>query len=256
LLNQCDINYRQSGNKRLLVELTLIQVAQVTQPDTDTPGSGPRPRRLKILFQLLTASSTSEKTARQVAASVERQMAAPENRPSTNETIRPTLKMGSLGHSWNQLKKQAETPKNAPLVTVPLTKASETPEHEQEEPTDKPFTQNELERQWLSMCNRMPQHLVGIATRMKNMTPRITQMPQVEVEVPNQLVQAEIEQIRGSIAATLRRDLHNQQITLNIRVAEQKPEKRILTRRELFEQMSQQNPAIEKLRELFDLQLA
>ena len=31
IMNDCDINYRSSHNKRLLVELTLIQVAQVTQ---------------------------------------------------------------------------------------------------------------------------------------------------------------------------------------------------------------------------------
>ena len=32
IMNQCDINYRQSNNKRLLVELTLIQIAQITNP--------------------------------------------------------------------------------------------------------------------------------------------------------------------------------------------------------------------------------
>lgn len=31
IMNDCDINYRSSHNKRLLVELTLIQVAQITQ---------------------------------------------------------------------------------------------------------------------------------------------------------------------------------------------------------------------------------
>ena len=38
-MNRCDINYRQSANKRLLVELTLIEVAQITQPD-DSPAAG------------------------------------------------------------------------------------------------------------------------------------------------------------------------------------------------------------------------
>ena len=33
IMNQCDLAYRQSSNKRLLVELTLIQVAQLTQPE-------------------------------------------------------------------------------------------------------------------------------------------------------------------------------------------------------------------------------
>lgn len=39
LCNDCDLNYRQSKNKRLLVELTLIQVAQLTAEPEDA-GSG------------------------------------------------------------------------------------------------------------------------------------------------------------------------------------------------------------------------
>ena len=52
ILNECDVQYRQSSNKRLLVELTLIRVAQLTQPDdTDVPAGGRSPMRLKSLFK-------------------------------------------------------------------------------------------------------------------------------------------------------------------------------------------------------------
>ena len=50
--NQCDVCYKQSSNKRLLVELTLIEVAQLTQPD-DGVSAGRGPKRLKILFKRL-----------------------------------------------------------------------------------------------------------------------------------------------------------------------------------------------------------
>lgn len=40
IMNRCDVEYRQSSNKRLLVEITLIQVAQITQKDDDVPASG------------------------------------------------------------------------------------------------------------------------------------------------------------------------------------------------------------------------
>ena len=52
VLNQCDVCYKQSTNKRLLVELTLIEVAQLTQPD-DGVSAGRGPKRLKILFKRL-----------------------------------------------------------------------------------------------------------------------------------------------------------------------------------------------------------
>ena len=48
-MNQCDIHYRASSNKRLLVELTLIQIGQITQPeDQDVPSAGRTPNRIKI----------------------------------------------------------------------------------------------------------------------------------------------------------------------------------------------------------------
>ena len=65
LMNQCDLSYRQSSNKRLLVELTLIQVAQITQPE-DADSAGRSPKQLKTLFKLLDFTRT--KAAQQVVA--------------------------------------------------------------------------------------------------------------------------------------------------------------------------------------------
>ena len=58
IANKCDINYRQSSNKRLLVELTLIEIGQITQPeDKDIPKCG-RDAQAKIkipMFQKIIA---------------------------------------------------------------------------------------------------------------------------------------------------------------------------------------------------------
>lgn len=108
----------------------------------------------------------------------------------------------------------------------------------------------------MMMCNRMPQSLSGIATRMKNMNPVIKEFPQVEVVVDNQLALDQMTEIKGSILSTLRIYLHNSGITLDMRIAEQKERKRILTRREQFELMEKEYPAVARLRDLLDLELA
>ena len=118
------------------------------------------------------------------------------------------------------------------------------------------FTQDELELQWMSMCNRMPQKMTGIAARMKNMTPRITNFPRVEVTVDNQILLDEMAIIKGRIRATLAGGLHNGEIEIDLRLARMDEIKRIPTKRELFEDMTKKNPAIEKLRGLLDLELA
>ena len=125
-----------------------------------------------------------------------------------------------------------------------------------EEATDVAFTQEDLELQWMSMCNRMPQEFSGIATRMKNMNPAITQVPKIEVVVDNALIKQEMENFKGRIVKTLQNALHNNGISLEIRIAEQQERVKILTRREQFELLSKENPAVEKLRQAFDLELA
>ena len=108
----------------------------------------------------------------------------------------------------------------------------------------------------MMMCNRMPQHLSGIATRMKNMNPVIIEIPHLEVVVENQLAYDQMMEIKGSIVNTLKVYLHNNAITLDIKVAEHQEKVRILTRREQFELMEKEYPAVGKLRELLDLELA
>lgn len=71
IANRCDVQYRQSSNKRLLVELTLIEIAQITQPEDDTAGAGRSPKQLKTLFQKLLRQVQPERGA-QVAPVAQR----------------------------------------------------------------------------------------------------------------------------------------------------------------------------------------
>ncbi len=256
-MNQCDINYRQSSNKRLLVELTLIEIAQITQPDEGTDASaGRRPRKLKSLFKQLIQQSQPRKAAPQVAAAktaVSKEVKQTSTTSQTSQTSNnssattsPSIKAANIGFSWGSLRKKPSKINLIPgTVSTPL-----------EQQTDAVFTQEDLELQWMSMCNRMPQEYSGIATRMKNMNPTITEFPQVEVVVDNTLIQQEMENFKGRIIKTLINSLHNESLTLEIRVAEQKNRVRLLTRREQFEALSKENPAVEKLRQEFDLELA
>ena len=50
LCNDCDLNYRASKNKRLLVELTLIQVAQLTTEGDDVSGGRGPKQTIKPVF--------------------------------------------------------------------------------------------------------------------------------------------------------------------------------------------------------------
>ena len=253
LMNQCDINYRQSSNKRLLVELTLIEVAQITQPADEGVSAGRGPKRLKSLFKNLMRQTQPSHAAPQVAAA----KSVASTKPAVAQTATPApaatpakaIKAASLGFSWSNLRNQ-DKPSKMNIIPGSI---ADTKKNNSE---DVVFTQDELEFQWMSMCNRMPQQYSGIATRMKNMNPVITQMPQVEVVVNNALIKQEMEAIVRSIVKTLQVYLHNNQISLNIVVSEKGEQSKLLTRKEQFETMSKENPAVEKLRQVFNLVLA
>ena len=109
------------------------------------------------------------------------------------------------------------------------------------------------------MCNRIPERdtsLVGIASRMKNMNPVITEIPNIEVTVDNDLIKQDMEGILKGITKTLQLYLCNSKITLQIIVSDKPDKIKILTRREQFEEMSKENPAVKALRQVFDLELA
>ena len=268
LINQCDINYRQSSNKRLLVELTLIEIAQITQPDEGV-GSGRKPRRLKSLFKQLTSAVQPQKAAPQVAAA---ERVVPSESSDSNSTSesgesrdskpskesnpsaapkRPMLK-SKVSMSFKNILEKSK-PKKMSVIpgTLDASDPNATPKDEEQS-----FSQQDLELQWMLMCNRMPQKLSGIATRMKNMNPVITEFPNVEVTADNQVALDQLEQIKGSIASTLKLYLHNKSITLTLRLAEQEEIAPILSRREQYELMEKENPSIGKLRELLSLELA
>jgi DNA polymerase-3 subunit gamma/tau len=160
------------------------------------------------------------------------------------------MKLDNIGFSWGTLLQKNKNPKGK-MNIIPGTVSGS-----MEQQTNAEFTQEELELQWMAMCNRMPQEFSGIATRMKNMNPVITEFPKLQVTVDNTLIQQQMEDFKGRIVKTLINSLHNVGITLEIIVAEQTGLKKLLTRREQFEALSKENPAIEKLRQDFDLELA
>ena len=263
LMNQCDINYRQSSNKRLLVELTLIEIAQITQPD-DGVSAGRRPKRLKSLFKTLIQQSQPKTAAPQVAVAEpavstppQKELGNPSDprnprsacdpRSASGPSTPSAPKLGSIGFSWSNLRG-----KSSKMNIIPGSIDGK----DKQAAENQSFTQEDLELQWLSMCNRMPQQYSGIAARMKNMNPVITELPQIEVMVDNELVRKEMQDIFKNILKTLKIYLHNNDISLNILVSDKPDNKKILTRREQFEEMSQKNPAVEALRQAFNLELA
>lgn len=260
IMNQCDLNYRQSSNKRLLVELTLIQVAQITQPEDTADGAGRSPKRLKSLFIHLT---TARNTAAQQVATPGKNLGYGTNKTGTAalsvvsndtealsqamtaaaNTITSTASLASA-QTDNKPKPKAIKLSGLGITFQSLKRKQEAAVKQEAEITNKEeneeFTQELLELQWLSMCNRMPQKMIALASRMKNVKPHISNFPEIEIVVDNQILLDQINEIKGRIRVTLAKALHNGSVNLTLRLAETEEISRKLTKKEVFDELMKQ----------------
>ena len=189
IMNDCDVQYRQSSNKRLLVELTLIQVGQITQPeDKDVPSAGRTPHRLKSLFQKLIAplkpvaqgaGAAQEGNKKVEAIPAAQSSVVSSDNKTTQEApaakgkaiLSKSIKLGNIGMTFKNLEKSQEASyKNVNTMTdTPDTTAST-------DGSQTPFNNEQLRGQWISMCIRMEHitEMYGMSQRLKMLTPTIT----------------------------------------------------------------------------------
>ena len=258
LLNQCDINYKQSSNKALLVELTLIQVAQITQPeDADSDASGRSPKSLKTLFKLLTASNRTQ-TDKQVSVSDQQKAVQPivsthkepttpvktEQPKASNNPSRPRLKISDLAVTSKGMGTRSNAAKEEYEELVNTEEQTST------------FTDEDLRDKWISMCNRMPSNMKAMAMRMKNMKLHITTLPNIEVVVDNQILLTHMNEILARLEVTMAQDLKNKDVKISLRLAKKEELKPILTDREIFAKLLKNNHSLATLKEALKLELS
>ena len=271
IMNDCDVQYRQSSNKRLLVELTLIQVGQITQPeDKDVPSAGRTPHRLKSLFQKLIAplkpvaqgAGAAQEGSKKVEAipAAQSSVVSSDNKTTQDAPaakgkaiLSKSIKLGNIGMTFKNLEKSQEASyKNVNAMTdTPDTTTST-------DGSQTPFNNEQLRGQWISMCIRMEHitEMYGMSQRLKMLTPTITEFPNIEVVIDNPILMEDVSKIKNRIRTTLVRGLNNNALTINYRLAEQSEIKVIKSKKEIFDDLKEKTPALEKLVQEFQLVMA
>ena len=271
LCNDCDLNYRTSKNKRLLVELTLIQVAQITA-EGDDAASGHSPKQaIKPIFTQPAPAQQSQAApvAPRPQASIKSQT-APATTPVTNtaatttnsvphttptaillaqgkeEKKVPVMKMSGLGVSIKRPKAEEEETKSTTTTTA---QQAAQPEE------DYIFNERDLNYYWQEYAGRMPKEQVAIAKRMQNMRITLINDTTFEAVVDNEIVAKEFTGMIPTLQNYLRTRLKNRKVTMTVRISAPTEKVRAYGRVEKFQMMAQKNSALLQLKEEFGLEL-
>ena len=259
ICNDCDLNYRTSSNKRLLVELTLIQVAQAVDDDEAGCGLGPT-KILKPLFAAIAPAAAAPQapkaqpaaTTQQRPAAIPAAATAPsatlpvantQNTAAAQHHVRPV----SLSISATKMQQRRKQANSANLDQARRIVINEV----------QPFEWKDLSYQWYRFAMELPQEQNAIAGRMKNMRPQLMDNFVVEVPVENDQVLMLMNSIRDDLVCYLRMGLHNGKVDVRFRIIQaEEAKKRAYTRQEQLAAMLEKSPGLAVLKNTLNLELA
>ena len=273
LCNDCDLNYRASKNKRLLVELTLIQVAQITAEGDDIANGHSPKQVIKPIFTQPAATQQPQATPavpQPQAPVIAKPQAVPTVAPSTGTTATtantashatptsillaqgkeekkiPVIKMSGLGVSIKRPKVEEEVTNTATATITPQTAQPE---------EDYIFNERDINYYWQEYAGRMPKEQVAIAKRMQNMYVTLLNATTFEAVVDNEIVAKEFISMTPQLQEYLRTRLKNRKVTMSVRISTPTEQVRAYGRVEKFQMMVQKNNALLQLKDEFGLEL-
>lgn len=246
IANECDLNYRVSKNRRLLLELTLIKLCQLQENPT---SAAEKKSSLKPIEKTASESKTSQTEVKKSDATpkVETAPIQKKTEQTPDETSKPTTPvkkksaLKGMGISILSLRDQKE----------------EEPEEEKKASTgngNNTFTEKELKEAWDEYAANLKGEPL-LKNTMSLYHPRLISDVIFEVEVNTEINKEYLTNSSLSILSFLRSKVKNDDLTMTIKIAEGNAIKKPLTSREIFDEMAKKNPSLLKLSDEFGLEL-
>ena len=287
LCNECDLNYRISKNKRLLVELTLIQVAQLTTEGDDVSGGRGPTKTIKPIFTQPAAAQQP-----QVASATQVQQASLHTSPSSVTTqavngttarhpqVSAAVQPGASASSGAASSAPSQGAGVAPTVKeerkIPVMKMSslgvsiKNPQRDQttqntvtthvprvQQPEeDFIFNDRDLNYYWQEYAGQLPKEQDALTKRMQMLRPvLLNNSTTFEVVVDNEFAAKDFTALIPELQSYLRGRLKNSKVVMTVRVSEATETIRPVGRVEKFQMMAQKNQALMQLKDEFGLEL-
>lgn len=255
ITNECDLNYRISKNKRLLVELALIRLCQLNEnPDpekkTTVESAKPQIKNIQPSEVKATKKEATPKAslpASSVTIPEEKKINQDKTNNSNNEST-PVVKKAfippSVGISLASIKSRNEVI------------AAEVEESATDVVDDKDVDYSEVEmvNAWKAFADKLKEEKL-LKNTMILYHPKKLNNIEFEVEVNTEINKQYLNENSLAILSWLRDELKNQSLKMIIKISETNLISRPLTQRDIFDKMVEDNPSLQKLSNEFGLEL-
>lgn len=254
--NDCDLDYRISKNKRLLVELALIRLCQLNDEKKKALLSDDVPQPIQ---KIVVSSKTSDTTVptQPTQPSTEKSVATAISKPVVTESapIPPVLNKPQ----------QVATPTASYQrpVTISINKAQPVANNQEtvtlrqkQEPVilNDEFSDTALEEAWRSFGVTINDDIKKINFQNTNLPKRIAKN-EFEISVNNVMQETELKKIQTDVIQYMINYLKNSSIRMSIKIIEESEMQKTVSPEDRYKQMMEQNPVLEKLRKNLSLEI-
>lgn len=274
LCDKCGNGYKTAYNKRLSVEITLIEVSQISTPDEASDegvGRGPA-KRLKPIFKessKLTKTVQADDTVKPVEKPVEKTESSPAvSVPSVSvqETAERTapvmtkkvsataadsaLLLQSMG-SVSITKSLSEEKKDEKEVGMQDTDAEEI----EEKYGDEPYTEAQVNTMWKTFAGQLPQENRAEQGRMQAMSLTCGANDEICAEIDNENAEEYLKPVVKQAEKYMRKHLNNGNIRIVLRIRPEEVQQVLYNPQNLFQKLLQENKPLEELDKRLNLKL-
>lgn len=241
--NECDLNYRISKNRRLLLELTLIKLCQLHEKPEGAEGK-------KITLKPIDKTGIEKKTIAETAKEPKEDSSVIKTE-TTKSALTESRENSKLSHKKSALK-------GIGISISSLTEKKEDKSDLEKEATvqngNSKFTETELIAAWNEYADNLNNEPL-LKNTMTLYKPRLNSDVIFEVEVNTEINKEYLTSNSLSILSFLRSKIKNDDLTMTIKIAVDNAIKKPLTSREIFDEMSDKNPSLLRLSDEFGLEL-
>ena len=253
LANDCDLKYKTSRNQRLLVELCLMKLASINFDGEKKKSEG----------FIIPASFFKDKNLSESKTELDRNIPQTNSVNSTEE--QPSVEEPEMKYNPPKIeapvikgiKRQAS---GLSLKSIQQKKAHQIKQmdveiKEEDLPSDS-FTQDQLNEYWDTFVDKLEKKgKYNLAAILKIDTPKLTDDDVIQLEFPNSTNKIEVERNQFDLLQFLRKSLNNFNIRLEISVNEAMDKKYAYTAEDKYAKLLEKNPALETLKQTFNLDL-
>ena len=251
LSNDCDQAYRTSRNKRLQVEICLIQSAQASEPDnSDASGHGPAQTIKPIKKEAQTQSAPQPVSVPKAEAT------KPVEKPS--QVAQVNVPNSETKPAILPDKTQAVPDPAAPkkLTKVSFKHFGAGKKDEEAAPTapdmeatggSEPINSEKLTAAWFAFIDSLPHESVALAKRLKSLQPTVKDENNALLAVSNPQVQQTVESQMPQILAIMRKELRNDSFLLETQLEEMQEVVKSYSPQEMLKVLKKQNADVGEL---------